>query len=151
MTNMAWGVGRGTSPSTWHNTKKWLKQLIWTEEQWNHTQQIKRANHTLWGRGGLAKVYHNDWNRGKGTSLFQRKHQGGMPGRSKNPIYPSQWHLLFNGTTNFGPRHHWDPAHAVWPDCNGILQTAPRKVPLTMCTSWYCCCSNQQQSPTDCN
>jgi len=39
----------GTTP------KKWLKQLIQTEEQQTHARQIKHANHMLWG-GGLAKV-----------------------------------------------------------------------------------------------
>jgi len=41
---------RGTTP------KKQLKQLIRTEEQWNHMCQIKQANHKLRGSGGLAKV-----------------------------------------------------------------------------------------------
>jgi len=53
---MARRTSWGPSQSMGNHTKKWMKQLIWTEEQCNHVQQIKQANHALWGGGGLAKV-----------------------------------------------------------------------------------------------
>jgi len=56
MPNLARRTRRSTGQCSRNYAKKRLKQLIQTEEQRTHAQQIKRANKTLQSGGGLAKV-----------------------------------------------------------------------------------------------